>query len=287
MSNKKRIKNPTVKRSSTAKKQSVLSDTKSIIDVIFHEPVVCFIDIECSPSTGLYWSQPWQTRIIHEIESFRLFSFAAKFQGEEKIICKALPDYPTWHTDPKSDRLLCIDILKCLERVDIACAHNIKFDLSKINARCLVNGLPCPNPYIQQYDTLRAVKRVAGFIDNRLSALATYLDLPAKLDSGGIETTLDILYGDTATAKAAFERLKVYNIGDVVTLEALHDRIASVDKNYPKKSYYNHSETCDVCGSKHLQPRGWKKGKHSLTRRLVCAGCGHWQMSKQNVRMEE
>ena len=163
-------------------------------------------------------------------------------------------------------------------------AHNSKFDAGKIQARCLVHGLPPPSPFVQ-YDTLRAVKKVCDFSDNRLASLAIYLDLPHKLDSGGKETWMNILRGDAKSKKAAWVHLKLYNAGDIRTLEALYLKIAPWDAQHPKRSYFTHNEECDVCASKHLESRGWKKNKSSITRRLHCKDCGHYQLAKPNVRV--
>jgi hypothetical protein len=88
-----------------------------------------------------------------------------------------------------------------LDEADIIRAHNSRFDVGKIQARCLIHGLPPPSPY-QQYDTLKVARRAFGFNDNRLASLAKLLKLPAKLDSGGAETWMNILRGDKKSGRS-------------------------------------------------------------------------------------
>ena len=70
---------------------------------------------------------------------------------------------------------------------------------------------------------------------------------------------MNIIQGDKKTEKEAWDKLKIYNAGDVETLEALYMKIRSWDSNHPRRSYFSKSEECDVCGSKDLESRGWKK----------------------------
>jgi hypothetical protein len=266
--------------------KTVKTKKRSENDIVFHEPVVCFLDIECSSSTGTYWGQPYQTRIIEEVETWHILSIAYQFEGSRKVIVKALPDYKTYETDQNDDRELVLDIWEnILSKCDVVVAHNAKFDVGHILSRCVVHGLKPSSPFIS-YCTLRATKRVFGFSDNRLATLAVYLDLPRKLESGGSDTWMTIRNGNEKDKKAAWARLRKYNVG-VITLRALYTRVAPYDQQHFKRSYFNHSETCDVCGSKDLQSRGWKKNKRTPIRKLRCRPCGHWQLSNTSVKIVE
>lgn len=73
-------------------------------DNVFHEPRIAFVDVECAPSIGAYWGKPWQTNILQETENWYLLSYAVKWSGSDKIVVKALPDYPkTYAKNPEDN----------------------------------------------------------------------------------------------------------------------------------------------------------------------------------------
>jgi uncharacterized protein YprB with RNaseH-like and TPR domain len=121
-------------------------------------PRVCFIDIETAPIKGYAWGM-FETNLVHVIEPTYILCYAIKWQGEKKITTRALPDYPGYAKNKKSDKALCGDLWKDLSEASVIIAHNgDSFDLKKIKSRLLVNGYPPPSPF-KTIDTLKISRR--------------------------------------------------------------------------------------------------------------------------------
>ena len=100
----------------------------------------------------------WETNIIEVIEDWYILSFAYRWADEKEVTVRALPDYPGYKKNPKSDKRLVKDLHKLISRCDILVAHNAPFDTKKSNARFLHHGLK-PTPPYRVVDTLAILRK--------------------------------------------------------------------------------------------------------------------------------
>ena len=83
---------------------------------------ILLIDIETLPNLGFYWSNPWETSIIHTVKEWRILSVSYKWLGGEQET----------YIDHKTDKFLLKKIWRVLDECDVVIAHNgDAFDLKK------------------------------------------------------------------------------------------------------------------------------------------------------------
>jgi hypothetical protein len=234
------------------------------------QPRVILVDIETAPSTGHFFELYKEGNIVHTTQSWYMLSFAYKVHGEKRIHFHCLADYPNYDRDKTSDKALVTDLHRLVfSNADCLVGHNIdKFDNRKSKARFLAHGLPPPPP-VKTIDTLKLVRRVCKMDSNRLGDVGAYLGLGGKVEHEGFGLWLKCMAGD----RAAWKRMREYNVRDVDLLEQVYDRLVPWHPNHP---ILRAGQDCPQCGSEHAQRRGWNLAKQSRTPRLQCQRCGHW-----------
>jgi uncharacterized protein YprB with RNaseH-like and TPR domain len=235
-------------------------------------PRVCFIDIETAPIKGYAWGM-FETNLVHVIEPTYILCYAIKWQGEKKITTRALPDYPGYAKNKKSDKALCGDLWKDLSEASVIIAHNgDSFDLKKIKSRLLVNGYPPPSPF-KTIDTLKISRREFKFDSNKLDNIGRYTKLGGKLPHTGMDMWIGCMDRDDPKS---WRMMKRYNAHDIVLLEGVYEQIKGWDKSHPNLAAYDDKPGCPVCRSDNVQARGTNVAKTRKTQRLHCQDCGHW-----------
>jgi uncharacterized protein YprB with RNaseH-like and TPR domain len=235
-------------------------------------PRVCFIDIETAPIKGYAWGM-FETNLVHVIEPTYILCYAIKWQGESKIKTHALPDYPGYSKNKKSDKALCADLWKDLDRADIAIAHNgDAFDIKKINSRLIVHGLPKPSPF-KTVDTLKIARREFKFDSNKLDNIGRYLQLGRKMPHTGMDLWLGCMDRDDPKS---WRVMRKYNAQDIVLLENVYEQVKGWDKSHPSMTAYDDAPGCPTCRSKDVQRRGLNVAKTRKSHRMHCQGCGAW-----------
>jgi hypothetical protein len=130
--------------------------------------------------------------------------------------------------------------------------HNCKFDVPKMNARFIVNGLNPPSPY-RIIDTLLVARKNFAFTSNKLDDLAEYFNIDHKK-----ETSFALWDKCVNGDQDALNYMEEYNVKDVDILEKVYLRLRPWIKNHPNLSLYleNEEETCPYCGSTNLADTG-------------------------------
>jgi uncharacterized protein YprB with RNaseH-like and TPR domain len=235
-------------------------------------PRVAFIDIETAPILGYSWGPLHETSIVHVLEPTYILCYAIKWQGEKKITTHALPDYPGYSKNKKSDKALCADLWKDLDRADIVAAHNgVAFDEKKIKARLIVNGYPPPSPF-KSIDTLK-IARQFKFDSNKLDNIGRYLNCGSKLVHTGMDMWIGCMDRDDPKSWRAMRR---YNSRDIDLLCNVYEKLKMWDKSHPSMTAYDDAPGCPTCRSTNVQRRGIDTSKVRKRQRMHCQGCGKW-----------
>lgn len=235
---------------------------------------ILLFDIERAPSLGWVWGKYEQTVISFEMNWYML-CFSAKWLGDNKMITKALPDYPLYESDRENDKELIKDLWKLLDEADIVIAHNgDKFDIKQSNTKFLIHGLTPPSSY-RSIDTLKLARRYFAFESARLDDLGASLGVGRKLPNEGFKLWKDCMTGDSK----AWEKMKKYNIQDVKLLERVYLKLRPWAVTHPRVMPET-TDRCIVCGSDALQRRGFSYSKINKYQRFQCTHCGAWTQGK-------
>lgn len=198
-------------------------------------PKILFIDIETSPIIAHVWRLFDQNVSLNQIEAdWSILSFCAKWKGSDEVIYR-----DTRHqADFQDDSCLLDELWDLLNEADFVVGQNSKrFDVKKINARFVLNGMPKPSTY-RQIDTLEQAKREFGFTSNKLEYMTDKLCVVYKKKKHakfpGHELWAQCMKGNPE----AWDEMQEYNEYDVLSLEELYDILASWDSKLPNFDVY-------------------------------------------------
>lgn len=232
-----------------------------------NKPKILLFDIETAPIEGYSWTM-FETNIVSVTTPTYMLSYAAKWLGARSIETLALPDFPLYKKNPKSDRELVASLWRLLDEADIVVAHNADFDTKKTNARFLANGLPPPSPY-RVFCTLKTARKHFKFDSNKLDSLGGYLDFGQKLKHTGIHLWMGCMAGDPKSWKM----MKRYNAHDVALLEKCYIKLRGWATTHPNLNTYSGGTCCPTCQSTATIKRGFNFSKTRITQRFQCQSC--------------
>lgn len=248
-------------------------------------PKVLILDIETSPIFGAVWRLFKQNVGLNQIEKeWYMLSYCAKWYGEDIVTYQDKSE--SWDTEDDSDLLESLWVL--LDEADFVIAHNgIGFDVKKINARFILNGMQPPSSY-KVIDTLNIAKNRFGFTSNRLAWLTDKLCVQyKKLDHGkfaGYDLWKECLKGNPE----AWLEMQEYNINDVLSLEELYNILRPWDTKHPNINlYYDDTRTRCRCGSHDLIHNGFAYTNLSKFDRFRCTDCGAEVRGRVNLLPKE
>jgi DNA-directed RNA polymerase subunit RPC12/RpoP len=202
-----------------------------------------------------------------------MMSIAMKWLGEDEVFY--------YETRTEDDSKLVGQTLAFLDEADFVIAHNgAKFDIPKINAYAITNGLLPPSPY-KVIDTLQIARKNFMFERNTLEHLADELGCTPKLKHArfsGFSLWKECMAGNDE----AWAEMKEYNIQDIVTLEELYMKLRPWAKIHPNLSTHQESEVhlCPKCSSTNLHRRGYQFSNVSKYQRYRCMDCGSWSRTR-------
>jgi len=237
-------------------------------------PKILLWDLENSPLEGYSWDS-YEANVFVE-KDWYMMSFAAKWLGSSKVICKALPDYSSYKKDKRDDKALVLDIHKLINEADILIAHNgDKFDIRKFNARCLIHGIEPPDSY-KTIDTLKEARKHFKMTSNKLDELGRSLNVGRKMVHTGFDLWRRCMDGD----KKAWQIMKKYNIQDVLLLERVYKKLRPWMKNTPNLNLWSRENGCRNCGSNNLRKRGFEYTVSAEVQIWHCKDCGSLSREK-------
>ena len=233
---------------------------------------ILIIDIETAPSLAYVWRFFKENIGAKQVrENSFILSYAAKWFGDDEII------YNDCREDLDESSLI-LEMASLLDEADVVVAHNGKaFDIPKIKAACLVNGVPVPSPF-KVVDTCLVARKQFRFESNSLEYLADVLDLEhKKLPHGkfpGFTLWSECLKGNVE----AWNEMEEYNVHDILVLEDLYILMRPWINNHPNAGVFAEAEDtlCPKCGSSHIHYRGYAYTNVGKFRRFRCNDCGGW-----------
>lgn len=225
------------------------------------------LDIETSP-TVVYtfgmtpnWISPEKI-----IEPSHIMSFAAKWYSKDDV--EFYSDHHSGHSE-MLDRAWHL-----LDEADILVTFNgVRFDVKHLKRELVLAGYPMPRPW-KNVDLYREAKKQWEFESKGLAHLAERFELGSKEAHEGFGLWKSCLEGD----KDAWERMKSYNIQDVVLTEAVYDRMRGWMPTHPHMGPIDADDVgliCNQCGAADdLEPVGVRRAIVIDYRLYRCRRCG-------------
>ena len=232
---------------------------------------VLVLDIETRPSLGYVW-QLWDQNISLSqlVEVGEVICFAAKWLDKKKVIFKS-----EFHHGKEEMVKTAWDLM---DEADAIIHYNGRsFDIKHLNREFLLAGLKPPSPH-KDIDLLQTARNRFKFVSNKLDHVADQLGVGTKTDHSGFQLWLDCIAGD----KAAWAKMREYNINDILLTEKVYYALQPWIKNHPNVPLHNGRvlDCCRVCESRNLQRRGYYYTGASAFPQVVCKDCGSWSRLK-------
>lgn len=248
------------------------------------KPKILVLDIETAPITAYTWGLFKQNIGLNQIKTdWHLIAFAAKWVGEKKTMY-----LDNRHSkDVTNDKRLLIALSGLLSEADIVVTQNgEQFDLKKINARAVINGLRPIKP-VASTDILKEGRKVFSFTSHKLEYVADNINKKYKKlkhnKFPGFELWAEILKGNPK----AWKEMEVYTINDVLSTEEIYLTIQGWIATQALSSFYDDSKMRCRCGSDKLRKKGFAytpAGKYQI---YLCLKCGKWPRSPENLLSKE
>lgn len=243
------------------------------------KPKILFLDIENTPIISYNWGR-YEQNAIDVIQESYILSFAYKWYGDNKTNILSLNKYIGNKPSFTDSKAFIEDIHKIMSEADILCAHNgDAFDLKQLNTRFVLHGLT-PIPPGKTVDTLKVARKYFSFSSNKLNDLGKRLGIGVKVETGGFDLWRNCMAGD----KKSWEKMREYNLNDVVLLEKVYKKLLPWMRQHPIVGTYTGSQHgCSACGSDKLHSRGYVLTRAAKYRRYQCQSCGYWNRELQNL----
>lgn len=227
---------------------------------------ILFLDIETAPNLAYVWGL-WKQNIgIHMlINEGYMLSWAAKWYHHDEIMHFS-------SLGEAGPMAMVKGIHKLLSEADVVVHYNgTKFDIPVLNQEFILKGLSPPAPYAQ-VDLLKTCRSQFRFPSNKLEYVVKALGIGEKGNSGGFSTWVGCMSDDPKS----WEKLKKYNIEDVIILEKLYDRLKPWIKGHANASVISGSARCPVCSSTSYTRRGFQYTATYRYPRYRCKDCYKW-----------
>jgi hypothetical protein len=248
-------------------------------------PKVLLLDIETAPIMGYVWSM-WQDGLTAGIEGIKddwyIMCAAWKWMHETDVTVRALPDYDQYNED---DTLLINDLASAMDEADWVITHNgDKFDNKRINTRLILNGGTPIRPF-KSIDTLKIAKRHFSFTSNKLDYLGQMLCGESKMEHDGFKLWKECMGG----CPVAWDKMRKYNIQDVLLLEKVYKRLSAWDRSHPNALLYGEENgdviRCTGCMSTNVKPIDKRSTTAvSAFQMYECGDCGRHMRGRKSVR---
>lgn len=248
-------------------------------------PKTLILDIENTPTRAYVWALFNQNVSLNQINSdWYMLCWAAKWLGDDYVYSDALVNYgPQYKADPRNDYNILLSIRDMMDEADIVVGHNSQaFDVPKINARLILNGIEPPSSF-QQIDTYRIAKQSFKFTSNKLEYIATALGLGGKSETGGFDLWDRCMDGDLD----AWEQMVEYNEQDVLLTEEVYLKLRPWARVHPNFALYvddtGDELLCNRCGKPGLTKRGYAHTNLGKFHEYHCKSCGSRPRGRKNV----
>lgn len=236
---------------------------------------VLLFDIETMANLAYVWGKYEQNVIAYD-QHWYMITFAWKWLGEKKTQVLGLDDFKGYKKGSPDDKQLVQALWKLFDEADVVIAHNGKsFDVKKTNSRFAKYGMPPPSPY-KIIDTKLEARKYLKQDSNKLDDLGDYFGIGRKINTGGFELWLGCEAGDNKS----WDKMKKYNIQDVVLLEKVYLHLLPWMTSHPNLAAMNgDKEGCPNCGSLNMKKRGTAITQSGEKQRWQCRDCASWHQS--------
>jgi len=209
---------------------------------------ILLLDIETLPMHVRVWGLYKQRiSIDNVINDWIMLSWSAKWLFDPEIYSDILTVEEVKNRD---DERITKSIWEMIDSADIIIAHNLKrFDIRKLNARFILNGISRPSHY-KMIDTLTESRRCFSFSSHKLEYHGRLLRNQGKIDTN-YQLWIDCENGK----QDALDKMLKYNKEDVNLLEAVYVWIRGWIKNHPNVGLYLDIDypVCRNCGNENLK----------------------------------
>lgn len=249
---------------------------------------ILILDIETAPIIAYTWGLFEQNIGLNQIKSdWHLLSWAAKWLGDPPSKVMYMDNRKSH--DIQDDKSLVSGLAALLNQADIVVTQNgDAFDIKKLNARAIINGLSPIKP-CRSTDILKESRKVFKFTSHKLEYMTDKLNTKYKKlkheKYPGFELWSAILKGD----KKAWAEMKKYNIYDVLATEEAYLVMQGWIKTQNMAAYIDDSNIRCRCGSDKVERRGFFYAESGKYQRYRCLenSCGKWLTGKTNLWSKE
>lgn len=239
---------------------------------------ILHLDVETAPNTAHVWGLFNQNVSIKQvIDSSYVLCWSAKWHNKKEIYFDSIRDSNACDMMKKMWHLL--------DEADAITSYNgRKFDVPTIQKEFALLGFSPPSPY-HHIDLFSVVRKEFRFPSKKLDYVAQALGLGSKVKHEGHELWIGCMEGDPS----CWKKMERYNKMDVKLLEKLYKKLLPWIKTHPNHALYMDTDrpVCTNCGSNRVQSRGVTHTKTQTYRRFMCADCGTWLRSRNNVTMNK
>lgn len=251
-----------------------------------NKPKILILDIETAPILASVWGIWEQNVSLNMIKSdWHVLSWAAKWKGD--------PASKTMYMDQRNakniqdDKNILKGIWKLLDECDILITQNgISFDIKKLNARFVLNGMPPPSSF-KHVDTKRIASKKFAFTSNKLEYMTGKLCTKYKKlkhnKYPGFELWSECLKGNLD----AWKEMEKYNKYDILSLEELYEKLQPWDNAINYNLFTANETSICSCGNNTHKRNGFAFTGTGKFQRYVCNKCGTETRSKVNLFSKE
>lgn len=272
------------KSKKTAKKKT----TKKVVAVQSQsKPRVLVFDIETKPLIAHVWSL-WENNVgLNQIErDWSILSWSAKWLDSppEDVMYEDLRGVK----DIDDDSKILKGIWKLLDEADVVITQNGKrFDVKKLNARFILNGMQPPSPF-RHIDTQEIAKRHFAFTSNKLAYMSDKLCTKYKKQTNHGNFEGHALWVECMKDNIeAWKEMEHYNKYDVLSLEELYYKLIPWDNRIDFNVYTDNLEYVCKCGSKDFIKNGFAYSNLGKYQRHKCKKCGSNHKDRVNLLSKE
>lgn len=234
-------------------------------------PKILLLDIETAPILAYCWGLWDQTMALNQIKTdWHVLSWAAKWLDSNEMMymdqrkAKNIED----------DKITLEGIWKLLNEAEIVVTQNgDRFDLKKLNARFILNGMQPPSSF-KSIDTLKLARKYFGFTSNKLEYLSKKLNVKYKKQDHkkfpGFELWKECLAGNIE----AWKEMEKYNRYDVLSLEEVYKKLIPWGSPVNFNVYHDTENSVCSCGGADFRKNGFCYSKSGKYQRYECKQCG-------------
>lgn len=248
------------------------------------KPKILLFDIETIPMEAYVWSI-WQDNVGLNMlkKDWSVLGWCAKWYGEDEIFYEDVGG----QKDLRDDKKILKGIHKLLDEADIVVGHNSdSFDVKKLNARFILNGMQPPSSF-KKMDTKKMAKKYFSFTSNKLSYLTDNLCKRYKKLSHGNFPGFKMWEECLKKNKEAFKEMKEYNIYDVLSLEELFSIMLPWESSAVFDMYGPSDENICTCGHKKFKKSGFHYTPTAKYQKHKCKKCGSEYRDNTNLYTKE